>query len=211
MKQLIKYLTSILLYKAWEPSKRCVKTGVCQETESFKGTEHEGVDVCEDGCVQGKPCWRSKLFGLIVLLLSTVIYSPAQTLPVNWTVSGTFVNPVVTITQDANNLVIKIGANQKAVAKTAFTKLTSPPIVVHDTAWRVLDPKQSADYLALAKNFTDAMAELETTTEALAEKRAENADLIRIVKQLKAEIARDTVIQLMIDPRWIISVKVKRP
>ncbi len=24
----------------------------CQETESFKGTEHEGVNVCEDGCVR---------------------------------------------------------------------------------------------------------------------------------------------------------------
>lgn len=25
---------------------------VCKETESFKGTEHEGVNVCEDGCVK---------------------------------------------------------------------------------------------------------------------------------------------------------------
>lgn len=151
-----------------------------------------------------------KHFIAIITLSTFALAANAQTLPVNWTVSGTFVNPVVTITQDANNLVIKIGTNQKAVAKTAFTKLTTT-ITVHDTAWRVLDPKQSADYLALAKNFTDTMAELETITEALAEKRAENADLIRIVKQLKAEIARDTVIQLMIDPRWIINVKVKRP
>lgn len=36
------------------PNEKCVSTGVCQETEGFKGTEHEGVDVCEDGCVQGK-------------------------------------------------------------------------------------------------------------------------------------------------------------
>jgi hypothetical protein len=30
---------------------KCKETKKCQETESFKGTEHEGVDVCEDGCV----------------------------------------------------------------------------------------------------------------------------------------------------------------
>lgn len=29
--------------------------GVCLETEGFKGTEHEGTDVCEDGCVLDKP------------------------------------------------------------------------------------------------------------------------------------------------------------
>lgn len=29
----------------------CKRTKLCQETEGFKGTEHEGVDVCEDGCV----------------------------------------------------------------------------------------------------------------------------------------------------------------
>lgn len=28
----------------------CLRTNTCQETEGFKGTEHEGVDVCEDGC-----------------------------------------------------------------------------------------------------------------------------------------------------------------
>lgn len=33
----------------------CLRTGMCQETEGFKGTEHEGVDVCEDGCVWYKP------------------------------------------------------------------------------------------------------------------------------------------------------------
>lgn len=29
----------------------CKRTKICQETEGFKGTEHEGVNVCEDGCV----------------------------------------------------------------------------------------------------------------------------------------------------------------
>jgi len=29
----------------------CLKSGICQETEGFKGTKYEGVDVCEDGCV----------------------------------------------------------------------------------------------------------------------------------------------------------------
>jgi hypothetical protein len=33
----------------------CLKTGKCQETEGFKGTEHEGLDMCEDGCVWYKP------------------------------------------------------------------------------------------------------------------------------------------------------------
>lgn len=33
----------------------CLKTQKCQETEGFKGTEHEGVDVCEDGCVWYQP------------------------------------------------------------------------------------------------------------------------------------------------------------
>jgi hypothetical protein len=32
---------------------KCIATNICQETESFKGTEHEGVDMCEDGCVWG--------------------------------------------------------------------------------------------------------------------------------------------------------------
>lgn len=35
--------------------KECLRTGKCQETEGFKGTEHEGTDVCEDGCVWWKP------------------------------------------------------------------------------------------------------------------------------------------------------------
>lgn len=30
---------------------KCYLTKKCQETEGFKGTEHEGVDMCEDGCV----------------------------------------------------------------------------------------------------------------------------------------------------------------
>lgn len=29
----------------------CTKETGCRETNSFKGTEHEGVDMCEDGCV----------------------------------------------------------------------------------------------------------------------------------------------------------------
>ena len=33
----------------------CIKSGECQETKGFKGTEHEGVDVCEDGCVWFNP------------------------------------------------------------------------------------------------------------------------------------------------------------
>lgn len=34
---------------------KCKETGVCQETEGFKGTEYEGINVCEDGCVWYKP------------------------------------------------------------------------------------------------------------------------------------------------------------
>lgn len=34
---------------------QCLLTGKCQETEGFKGTPHEGVDVCEDGCVWYNP------------------------------------------------------------------------------------------------------------------------------------------------------------
>ena len=34
---------------------KCKATGKCQETESFKGTEHEGVNMCEDGCVWFDP------------------------------------------------------------------------------------------------------------------------------------------------------------
>jgi len=30
---------------------KCHEIGKCLETESFKGTEHEGIDMCEDGCV----------------------------------------------------------------------------------------------------------------------------------------------------------------
>ena len=30
---------------------RCLSSGKCQETEGFKGTIHEGLDMCEDGCV----------------------------------------------------------------------------------------------------------------------------------------------------------------
>jgi len=30
----------------------CALHGICQETDSFKGTVHEGVNVCEDGCVR---------------------------------------------------------------------------------------------------------------------------------------------------------------
>jgi hypothetical protein len=37
---------------------KCLATKQCQETEGFKGTEHEGVDVCEDGCVWYKPPLR---------------------------------------------------------------------------------------------------------------------------------------------------------
>lgn len=33
----------------------CLRAQKCQETEGFKGTEHEGVDVCEDGCVWYNP------------------------------------------------------------------------------------------------------------------------------------------------------------
>ena len=40
---------------------KCVSTGKCQETEGFKGTEHEGVDMCEDGCVQGRRAHVVKL------------------------------------------------------------------------------------------------------------------------------------------------------
>jgi hypothetical protein len=30
---------------------KCLRTKKCQETEGFAGTEHEGLDMCEDGCV----------------------------------------------------------------------------------------------------------------------------------------------------------------
>ncbi len=34
---------------------KCLISGKCQETEGFKGTEHEGLDMCEDGCVLYDP------------------------------------------------------------------------------------------------------------------------------------------------------------
>lgn len=33
----------------------CAEKNICQETEGFKGTEHEGLDMCEDGCVLADP------------------------------------------------------------------------------------------------------------------------------------------------------------
>lgn len=33
----------------------CLRTGICQETEGFKGGPHEGLDMCEDGCVWFQP------------------------------------------------------------------------------------------------------------------------------------------------------------
>jgi len=61
MRKLIKWLQKIGLVEIdWIPNGKCIGTGICQETESFKGTEHEGVDVCEDGCVWGGPCFRIK-------------------------------------------------------------------------------------------------------------------------------------------------------
>lgn len=38
----------------------CLTSKICKETESFKGTEHEGVDVCEDGCVWYDPRTKPK-------------------------------------------------------------------------------------------------------------------------------------------------------
>lgn len=34
---------------------RCLQTGKCQETEGFKGGPHEGLDMCEDGCMWYNP------------------------------------------------------------------------------------------------------------------------------------------------------------
>jgi hypothetical protein len=60
-KKIIKWIMSLFFVKEWEmPHKKCSATGVCQETEGFKGTEHEGIDVCEDGCVWGKQVWKFK-------------------------------------------------------------------------------------------------------------------------------------------------------
>ena len=33
----------------------CKSTGKCQETEGLKGTPHEGISVCDDGCVWYNP------------------------------------------------------------------------------------------------------------------------------------------------------------
>lgn len=33
----------------------CLRSNKCQETEGFKGTKHEGLDMCEDGCVWFQP------------------------------------------------------------------------------------------------------------------------------------------------------------
>jgi len=61
MRKLIKWLQKIGLVEIdWIPDAKCIGTGICQETEGFKGTEHEGVDVCEDGCVWGGWYFRVK-------------------------------------------------------------------------------------------------------------------------------------------------------
>ena len=41
-------------FEILEPSP-CIKAGKCLETESFKNTPHEGLDLCTDGCVQENP------------------------------------------------------------------------------------------------------------------------------------------------------------
>jgi len=46
-------------------AKKCKETGLCQETEGFKGTEHEGVDVCNDDCVHFSPFQEVKLHCVI--------------------------------------------------------------------------------------------------------------------------------------------------
>lgn len=51
----------LITEREWFEHPTCWKTKVCQETESFKGTEHEGLDMCEDGCVRGTPCLLLKL------------------------------------------------------------------------------------------------------------------------------------------------------
>lgn len=139
---------------------------------------------------------------LILSILSSV--ATAQTLPVKWTATGSFTNPVITITQDANNLVIQIGTLQKAVAKTAFTKLTSPPVTVHDTAWRVLDPKQSADYQNLAAQLADAIDENTALNNRLTAQIQHDYIVSvalhkaeRKVDSLKAVMDKDTVIQVI--------------
>lgn len=44
---------------------KCLRTKKCQETEGFKGTEHEGVDMCEDGCVWFKPTRKTDVYKTI--------------------------------------------------------------------------------------------------------------------------------------------------
>lgn len=155
---------------------------------------------------------------LLILFLLAPALSLAQTLPVTWNVPGAFTNPVVTITQDANNLVIRIGALQKAVAKTAFTKLTSPPIVVHDTVRIVLDPKQSADYIALSRQFVDAMADAERERllkeQALSDytqAQAQYVEAVRAMKLLNARLKKDTVIWIRLSPDQLIKIPVRIP
>jgi len=60
MKIFKQWIRSLFFEPDWKPNHKCAETGICQETEGFKGTEHEGLDMCEDGCVQGKACWVSK-------------------------------------------------------------------------------------------------------------------------------------------------------
>lgn len=146
---------------------------------------------------------------LLIILLFPLL-ATAQNLPVNWQVSGTFTNPTIVITQDANNLVIRIGTQQKAVAKTAFTKLTVPG--------PVLDPKQSADYLALAKQFTDTMAELQLEKVQRQQAEAENdqlqtqyANAVRTMKWLDEQLKKDTIIQVRLSREMLITLPVRRP
>lgn len=55
--------TFVLYRESFKDHPACRKARKCQETEGFKGTEHEGVDVCEDGCVWFQP----KIFGVSFL------------------------------------------------------------------------------------------------------------------------------------------------
>jgi hypothetical protein len=155
---------------------------------------------------------------IIITICFIAAMCEAQTLPVNWNVTGTFTNPTIVITQDANNLVIRIGTNQKAVAKTAFTKLTSPPVIVHDTVKVVLDPKQSSDYIELAKQFTEAIAERDyerlQKEEALSDytqAQAQYAEAVRMMKILKAELRKDTIIQVRLSREMLITLPVRKP
>lgn len=60
MKRIWYLFLSLFMYRDWEDDIMCVAKKECQETKSFEGTEHEGIDVCEDGCVRGKSCWKFK-------------------------------------------------------------------------------------------------------------------------------------------------------